>query len=140
MGERGANKMNPEIREDFNFSSPEFLKPTSEEDMKQGIDGWICGFPFAYRKRRKSYDDITIRYKRKNGATTEYLKIIDGSFRSPIFIFDFPDKVIICSTASIKRALVNHDFEIIQNTDGMTELAVIKLERLKPLIWKKAQK
>ncbi|MCX6577797.1 MAG: hypothetical protein NTV82_15575 [Candidatus Aminicenantes bacterium] len=129
--------MNPTIKEDFNFSSPEFLKPTSEEDMKQGIDGWICGVPFAYRKRRKSYDDITIRYRRKNGAETEYIKIIDGRFRSLIFFFDFPDKIIICSTTSIKHALENHDFKIITNTDGTTELAVIPLTILKPLVWKK---
>ena len=132
--------MNPEIKEDFGFSSPEFLKPTSREDMEQGIDGWICGIPFAYRKRRKSYNDITIRYRRKNGPITEYLKIIDGTFRALLFFFDFPDKVVVCSTASIKRALENHNFEIIPNTDGTTELAVIALNILKPLVWRKGRK
>lgn len=132
--------MNPSIKEDFSFSSPEFTRPTSEEDMKKGIDGWICGVPFAYRKRRKSYNDITIRYRRKTGAETEYIKIMDGTFKALLFFFDFPDKIIICSTASIKRALANHEFNVISNTDDMTELAVIDLDDLRPLVWKKDQK
>jgi hypothetical protein len=129
--------MNPEIKEDFSFSSPEFCEPTNEQDQEQGIDGWICGVPFAYRKRRKSYDDITIRYRRMNGTKTEYLKILDGSFRSLIFFFDFPDKIVICSTISIKHALENHKFRVIPNVVDSTELAVVPLDCLKPLIWKK---
>jgi len=129
--------MKPEIKKDFNFSQPEFFMPSEAQDQKHGIDGWICGVPFAYRKRRKTYPDITIRYRRHSGAKTEYMKILDGSCRALIYFFDFPDKVILCSVASIKKALETHSFSIIKNTDGKTELAVISLDKLRPLVWEK---
>lgn len=137
MGQGSTAQMNPEIQEDFNYSNLEFRKPTPQEDKEQGIDGWICGVPIAYRKRKKSYNDITIRHSRKSGAKTEYIKILDGSCRAFLYFFDFPDKIIICSTASIKKALENHKFTIIPNTDGITDLAIITLDNLKALEWRK---
>jgi hypothetical protein len=131
--------MNPEsiIKDDFNYSTPELLKPSSREDKEEGIDGWICGFPFAYRKRRMPYDDITIRYKRSSGAKTEYVKILEGTFRAKIFLYEFPDKTVLCSTDSIKRSLEKHLFDVIPNKDGTTFLMTIKLKDVHHLIWKK---
>ena len=130
--------MKTEVKKDFNYSRPVFFMPSEKQDKEQGIDGWICGVPFAYRKRRKFYMDITIRYRRYSGAKTEYLKILDGSCLALIYFFDFPEKVIICSVSSIRKALQSHYFTVIKNTDGDTELAVIPLNKLKPLVWEKS--
>ena len=129
--------MDQNIKDDYSFSKVEFRKATPEEDNEQGIDGWICGIPFAYRKRKETHDDITIRYRRKGGSKTEYIKILDGTCRALLFFFDFPDKIFVCSKASIKRALANHRFKIMPNKDGETELAAIPLNCLRPLVWQK---
>jgi len=131
---------NSEFERDFAYSEPEFFKSAAEEDRKLGIDFWLCGLPVAYRKRRKDYNDITIRYRRKSGAKTEYIKILEGTFKAVIFIFEFPSKVVLCSTKSISEALRNHRFEIIENKDNQTILAVIKLKDLKYSCWEKLKK
>lgn len=128
--------MNSEFKEDFDFSNPNFFKASDQEDKKYGIDFWIFNIPVAYRKRRiKCPSDITIRYKRNSGAKTEYIKILDGTFRAKLFVFEFEDKIIFSNLESIKKAILNHQFNIIPNRDKATWLAVIKLENIKYFEW-----
>jgi hypothetical protein len=124
--------MNSEFKRDFDFSNPNFFKASDKEDKKYGIDFWIFNIPVAHRKRRiQCPSDITIRYKRNSGAKTEYNKILDGTLRARLFVFEFTDKIIFSNLESIKMALLNKQFNIIPNYDQETSLAVIKLENLK---------
>ena len=128
--------MNSEFKRDFDFSNPNFFKASDEEDKKYGIDFWILNIPVAYRKRRmRCPSDVTIRYKRNSGAKTEYNKILDGTFRGNLFIFQFTDKIIFSNLESIKMALLNKQFSIFQNYDQETWFAAIKLENLKYFEW-----
>ncbi len=68
---------------------------------------------------------------------TEYIKILEGVTKAKLFMFDFPDKLIISSIESIKQALSYHKFKIFTNEDKLTQLAVIKLEDIKHLEWGK---
>lgn len=128
---------NSDFIKDFEYSKPGFLKAAIKEDRELGIDFWLCGLPVAYRKRRKDYPDITIRYRRKSGAKTEYIKILDGSFKSVLFIFEFPSSVVLCPTNSILNALKNHRFSVITNKDNETSLAVIELKNLEYILLRK---
>ena len=126
------------FRQNFCFSNPNFLKASDEEDRKYGIDFWLCNIPVAFRKRRiKCPGDISIRYQITSGPKTEYYKILSGVYKAKLFIFEFEDKVIFAKVESIKKALLNHRFQVIPNKDGKTKGAYIKLENIKFLEWKK---
>ena len=115
--------LNSKIEDDFKFSKINFYKASDEEDKRIGIDFWLCDIPVAYRKYRKNCRDaITIRYRRTSGAKTEYMKILEGSTKAKLFLFDFPDKLIFSSMESIRQALLKHQFEIFLNKDRVTEL------------------
>lgn len=130
--------INSEFKKDFDFSDPNFFKASTEEDQKFGIDFWIFNIPVAYRKRRiKCPSDITIRYKRLSGIKTEYDKIINGIFKGKLFLFEFEDKIIFSSLESIKKALLNRQFNIVANPDKKTWFASIKLENIECLELKK---
>ena len=130
--------INSNFKDDFAFSKVNFYKASDEEDKRIGIDFWLCDIPVAYRKYRKNCRmAITIRYKRKSGAKTEYMKILEGSTKAKLFMFDFSDKLIFTTIESIKQALLKHKFETFLNKDKITELAVIKLEDIKCLEWGK---
>ena len=127
---------NTEFNRDFAFGEVSFVKPASEEDMKQGIDAWLGGLPFAWRKRRislKKYGEISIRYSRATGSKTEYAKLLDGSFKALIYIFQFTDAVIICRTSDIVNCLKNKSYTIQSNPDGSTSGCYIKLNNIKHL-------
>ena len=124
-------KLKNSIKKDFKFSDPNFFRSGDDDDKKHGIDFWLCGLPCAYRKRRINFPgDITIRYKRKTGAETECLKILNGSCQAKIFIYEFQNKVIFTNLDSIKKALINHRYIIIPNQDQETEFAAIKISDL----------
>jgi len=126
------------FKDDFDFSKINFYKASDEEDKKIGIDFWLCDIPVAYRKYRKNCRKaITIRYRRMFGGKTEFMKILEGTTKAKLFMFDFPDTLIISSIESIKQALLYHKFKIFTNEDKVTQLAVIKLEDIKFLEWEK---
>lgn len=130
----GMKLIDSRIKKDFDFSDPKYFKASSKEDCENGIDFWIFGLPVAYRKRRINCpSDITIRYRRISGSKTEYMKILDGSLKAKLFIFEFEDKIIFSNLESIKKALLLHKFRIIPNPDQSTWLATIKLEDIKYL-------
>ena len=123
--------------EDFTFGSVDFIKPASNEDMEQGIDAWLGGIPFAWRRRRISleqYGEISIRYSRESGSRTEYQKLLDSSFKALIFVFQFTDAVVICLTADIIQCLKAKKFVQQANRDGQTSAIYIKLKDIKHLL------
>lgn len=125
------------FNKDFVFGQVAFVKPASEEDMEQGIDAWLGGIPFAWRRRRiplKQYGEISIRYSRISGSRTEYDKLLDGSFKPELFIFQFPDAVVICLTSDIVLCLKEKKYSRKENRDGLTSAVFIKLEDIKHLV------
>lgn len=126
------------FKDDFAFSKVNFYKASDEEDKKIGIDFWLCDIPVAYRKYRENCrGTITIRYRRISGAKTECAKILEGSTKAKLFMFDFPDKLIFSSLESIKQALLRGQFKTYPNKDKMSELAAIDLENIKYIKWEK---
>ena len=129
-----------EFNRDFVFGKVDFLEPASKEDMEEGIDAWLGGIPFAWRKRRisvKKYGEISIRYSRAGNTKTEYAKILDGSFKPRIYIFEFVDAIIICLTSDIYDRLVNKDYTIQSNPDNSTAACYIELSNIDHLIVKR---
>ncbi len=126
-----------DFNKDFTFGEVSFIKPSSKEDMEQGIDGWLGGIPLAWRRRRiplSQYGEISIRYSRATGNRTEKDKLLDGSFKPQIFIFQFPDAVVICLTADIITCLKAKQYTHQSNKDGLTSAIYIKLEDIKHLV------
>lgn len=131
-----------DFSEDFAFGEVDFVKPASEEDMKHGIDAWLGGIPFAWRRRRisiKQYGEISIRYSRATGSQTEYDKLLDGSFQPQIYIFQFTDAIVICKVEDIKDCLVKKHFITRQNPDGKTKACYIKFTALPHLLIRKKE-
>lgn len=130
---------NSDFVKDFAFGEVNFVKPASEEDMKQGIDAWLGGIPFAWRRRRilvKQHGDISIRYSRVTGSRTEYHKLLDGGFKARIYIFQFTNAVAICLTSDIVRCLKEKKYTVLPNSDGLTTGCYIKLKDIKHLLFR----
>lgn len=124
-----------DLARDLDYGEVIFTKPASDEDMKQGIDAWVGGIPWAWRKRRISlseYGEVSIRYSRPTGVKTEFDKLLDGSFEAQIYIFQFTNAVVICLTADLISCLKLKKYTIVPNEDG-TKAAYIKLSDLKHL-------
>ncbi len=67
------------IEQDLAFGKVIFAKPADAEDSEQGIDAWLGGIPFAWRRRRiplSQYNEISIRFSVASGGRTEYLDIL----------------------------------------------------------------
>jgi len=104
-----------------------------EEDVQNGIDGWIGNLPFAHRIRNISlskYGEVSIRYSLPSGYDTEYHKLLDGRFKARLYIFEFTDAYIFCCADELNRCLKNKLFTIQPNLDG-TKGCYIKLADLK---------
>ena len=82
------NKFKSEIEKHINFAIPELLnkfstvrQSTEYEDSKLSFDlVYNLNFTVSIRIRKNKYinfNDLTIRYKSKNGGKTEIDKIID---------------------------------------------------------------
>jgi len=124
----------------FEYGKINIKSATDAEDQKEGIDGWIDDdIPMASRKRKKSiaeYGEISIRdsiYYPNN----EYGKLINGKFRSKVYIFGFLDAIVICNVTDIIDCLVSENFRKVPNPDKETWGLYIKLQNIKHiLIWK----
>ncbi len=131
-----------DFSKDFAFGEVDFVKPASEEDMKQGIDAWLGGIPFAWRRRRislKQYNEISIRFSRVSGSATEYDKILNNNYKALVYIFEFTDALVICKVEDIKDCLVKKHFITRQNPDGKIEACYIKLTALPHLLIRKKE-
>ena len=130
---------NSDFVKDYTFGEVTFVKPASEEDMEQGIDAWIGGIPFAWRRRRISvnkYGEISVRHSRISGYKTELDKLLDGSFKSLIYIFQFTDAVVICLTSDIVWCLKKKEYTVLSNPDSSTAGCYIKLKDITHLLLK----
>jgi hypothetical protein len=122
---------------DFAFGEVAFLRPASQEDTQHGIDAWLGGVPFAWRRRRISvdkYGEVSIRHSRLNGADTEYDKLVDGRFRALVYVFQFTDAIVICRTEDIRHYLKGKQFIIQPNRDNATQACYLSLSLLPHLI------
>ncbi len=119
------------------FGEVLFIKPADEEDREQGIDAWLGGIPFAWRRRRiplSQYNEISIRFSIASGNRTEYHKLLDGSFKALIYVFQFSDAVVVCKAEDIINCLNNHRYVIRQNHDGATSALYIKIADIEHLM------
>lgn len=115
---------------DYKFGKVRFRKPTPEEDMEQGIDGWINDIPIFWRRRRipiTKYRQISIRESRSSGAKTDYQKFLDGAVKAQVCVFEFLDAVVICLTENIIACLKRKQFEHRDNPNGTTSAIYINL-------------
>jgi hypothetical protein len=119
-----------DFNRDFAFGEVAFVKPASEEDMKQGIDAWLGGISFAWRRRRISvlkYGEISVRHSRVSGTKTERDKLLDGSFKAVVYFFQFTDAVIVCRVSDVVGILQRQQYTVQGNPDGATTGCYIKL-------------
>ncbi len=124
------------IDEDLLFGEVNLVKPASKEDMEHGIDAWVGDIPFAWRRRRKPFDkwkQISIRFSRSSGIKTEYEKLLNNKIKALLYVFEFPDALIICSVADIIDCLRKSKFQVVDNLDDKTQVAYIDVANIKHL-------
>ena len=124
---------NSQFNKDFEFGEVALVRPASEEDMKQGIDAWVGGIPFAWRRRRiplEQYRQISIRAGRISGMPTEYDKLLNGSFKAELYVFQFTDATIICRVADIVNYLKTGAFVKRNNHDFTTTAIYINVDSI----------
>jgi hypothetical protein len=122
---------NSQFDKDFEYGDVDLVKPATQEDMKQGIDAWVGGIPFAWRRRRISfsqYRQLSIRAARVSGALTEYDKLLNGSFKAKFYVFQFTDSTIICRVDDIIKALKSGAFERRNNHDYATSAIYLRVD------------
>lgn len=140
MGLRVMETKQTNFDKDFAFGEVAIAKPASGEDMLEGIDVWVGGIPFAWRRYRVSvrqYGEISIRYSRLSGAKTEYDKLLDGDFKAQIYLFQFTDACVICRTADIIACLKEKRYILKYNKDKTTSAVYVNLDAIKHLILQK---
>ena len=132
-----TKQINTELAANLVFSELSFTKPAAQEDMEQGIDAWLGGIPFAWRRRRislKQYGEISIRRTVASGGRTEYHKLLDGSFKAQVYVFQFTDAVVICLTQDIIVFLKTNMGYIKSNKDEITSAYYIPIKSISCLI------
>jgi len=130
------NQRNSEIKRDMDYGQPVMILTTPNADMKQNIDCTLGSLKLALRRRRlpvSKFGQISIRYKRYSGASTEFAKILSGQTASQLYIFEFTDCWIICRCEDIKYCLSQQQFKVVKNHDNETEAAYIDLKDLSHL-------
>ncbi len=118
------------------FGEVVFIKPADIEDREQGIDAWLGGIPFAWRRRRiplSQYGEISIRFSIASGGKTEYHKLLDGSFKALLYVFQFLDAVVVCNTEDIVDCIRNQQYMVKRNRDGASSALYIKTADIKHL-------
>ncbi|MBT9139059.1 MAG: hypothetical protein DDT31_01639 [Syntrophomonadaceae bacterium] len=123
--------------QNLTFGEVFFIKPADEEDREQGIDAWLGGIPFAWRRRRiplNQHGELSIRFSIASGNRTEYHKLLDGSFKALIYVFQFSDAVVVCKTEDIVSCIRNQQYIVKQNHDGETSALYIKLTDIEHLM------
>lgn len=124
---------NSQFNKDYEFGDVTLIRPATQEDLKQGIDAWVGGIPFAWRRRRiplSQYRQLSIRAARVSGALTEYDKLLNGSFKPKIYVFQFTDSIVICRVEDIINCLKNGTYEKRNNHDQSTSAIYIRLDSI----------
>lgn len=135
------NKFKSEIEKHINFAIPELLnkfstvrQSTEYEDSKLSFDlVYNLNFTVSIRIRKNKYinfNDLTIRYKSKNGGKTEIDKIKEGLAQVYFYAYMNQEeseliKVRIVNVDAIRDLINENNFSIYKNFDG-TELAAFK--------------
>jgi len=120
-----------QFTKDFAYGDVTLTKPATQEDMKQGIDAWVGGIAFAWRKRRiplQQYRQISIRAARASGVRTEYDKLLDGSCKAKVYIFQFIDSVVICRVEDIVGCLKHGNYQKRNNPDYETSVIYLDID------------
>jgi len=124
------------LSENLAFGEVKFSKPTPEQDRNQGYDAWLGEIPIAWRRRRiplSQYGEISIRRTIASGGKTEIDKLLDGSFKAQIYVFQFPDAVVICLVKDIIECLKAKKYSQQSNRD-FTSAVYIKLKDINHLL------
>jgi hypothetical protein len=123
--------LNSQFNKDFEFGEVSLVRPATQEDMKQGIDAWVGGIPFAWRRRRiplNQYRQLSIRAARTSGALTEYDKLLNGSFKAELYVFQFTDTTVICRVEDIIKILKTGTYEKRNNHDYLTSAIYLNVD------------
>ena len=116
------------FQDDFEYGKMNFCQATEDEDMKQGIDGFIGSMKVATRRFRvplSLYNAISIR--KRLYSKSEFDKILAGTFKSVLYIFEYTDFFIICRVEDIATCLRQNLFTEKPNQDGLTSGCYIQL-------------
>lgn len=135
------------LAEDYRFGNV-FSAPASAEDQEAGIDHWLVSetssIPLSWRKRRiqvGKYKQISIRHSRGSGSKTELQKFLDNEIRSWVYLFEFKDAIVICSTEDIKKTIHKGEYQVQPNYDaGDTAASYINLDKIEHLLVMKKEK
>lgn len=137
MGLANMATKQTDLQRDMAFGQVALITATPDEDMKENTDYVIGSLRIAYRKRRisvKRYGQISIRESRLSGTQTEREKILKGTSRAHLYVFEYPDAYIICRLADIKKLLQQGKTEVVNNHDGLTRAEYINISDLPHLI------
>lgn len=130
------------VDRDMAYGQPVMFTTTPDDDMKGNTDLFINNLRVAYRKRRfplSKYGEISIRANRASGAETEMSKILNGTAKASLYIFEFTDCWVFCKVEDILACLKNPQKHYIKpNNDAITSACYIKVNDISHLtIWKK---
>ena len=131
-----TKRTNITLEDNLAFGEIKFAKSTPEQDRNQGYDAWLGGIPIAWRRRRiplGRYGEISIRNTIASGGKTEIDKLLDGSFKAQIYVFQFPDAIVVCRVEDIIGCLKAKKYKQQANKD-FTSAVYIKLKDINHLL------
>lgn len=120
---------------DNKYRTIHFKNSSDNEDLKEGIDGWIENMAVAGRRMWRSineYYEISVR--EVYGIYSEIDKIKDGSFKAVLYIFEFDDAYVICKVEDMRKGLLDGLFRSAPNEDGTTAGHYLEIGLLPSLI------
>lgn len=126
-----------DFERDMAFGQVSMIVATPDEDMKENTDLRWRGLRVAWRRRAISvdkYKQVSIRYRRRSGTSTERDKILDGTSKAHLYVFEFTDAWVMCRLSDIRDVLMRGSTEVVANRDGTTEAIYINIADLPCLI------
>ena len=116
-----------------------FRQSSEDEDGKLSFDlVFDMNFVISIRIRKNAYikyNDMTIRYRSKNGYKTEFDKIKEGLAQVYFYAYMSEDeknlcKIRICNVEALRNLIDLKQYKIYENLDG-TKLATFKFSDIK---------
>lgn len=83
------------------------VRQATEEEDWAGADAFLNDLGVGHRKRGlglTAYGEISIR--KRDYTMSEYEKILADECRADVWVFEFDDAYILCTTLDIKRSLL----------------------------------
>jgi len=140
MNNGETKPINSQLKKDLAFGQPLMIITTPDDDIKGNIDCKVGSLGISLRHRRLAitkYGQISIRYKRYSGTSTEYWKMVSGKSKGRLYIQEFTDAWVVCKNQDIINLLISMKFEIVKNHDKATEAAYINLTDIPHLLIEK---